>query len=285
MSFNSEIILYESDDILQLEVYIRDETVWLTQAQRSELFVTDRTSITKHIRNIYNSRELDEDSTCAKIAQVQTEGSRSVTRLITYYNLDMIISLGYRVNSMRGTQFRIWANRVLKDYLLRGYAVNQRFERIEQRLYDHDQKFDLLIKTSLPPLHGIFFDGQIFDAYKFVSDLIKSADKEIILVDNYIDENVLLMLSKRKKNVSATIFTVKISNQLQLDIKKFNAQYPPIEVKNFSKSHDRFLILDTKEVYHIGASLKDLAKKWFAFSKIDIDAVDMLRKLNSNVRL
>lgn len=284
MTSNSEIILYESDGVLQLEVRIQDETVWLTQAQMSDLFVTDRTSITKHIRNIYNSKELDENSTCAKIAQVQTEGHRSVTRLITYYNLDMIISLGYRVNSLRGTQFRIWANRVLKDYLLRGYAANQRFERIEQRLYDHDQKFDLLIKTSLPPLHGIFFDGQIFDAHKFVADLIKSADKEIVLVDNYIDESVLLMLSKRKKNVSATIFTVKISSQLQLDIDKFNVQYPPIEVKIFSKSHDRFLILDAKTVYHIGASLKDLAKKWFAFSKIDINAPGLLRRINSNVK-
>ena len=279
MTSNSEIILYESDGVLQLEVRIQDETVWLTQAQMSDLFVTDRTSITKHIRNIYNSKELDENSTCAKIAQVQTEGHRSVTRLMTYYNLDMIISLGYRVNSLRGTQFRIWANRVLKDYLLRGYAANQRFERIEQRLYDHDQKFDLLIKTSLPPLHGIFFDGQIFDAHKFVADLIKSADKEIVLVDNYIDESVLLMLSKRKKNVSATIFTVKISSQLQLDIDKFNVQYPPIEVKIFSKSHDRFLILDAKTVYHIGASLKDLAKKWFAFSKINLDATLLLNKI------
>ncbi|MDO5523892.1 MAG: DNA-binding protein, partial [Bacteroidia bacterium] len=182
--------------------------------------------------------------------------------------------------SQRGTQFRIWANRILKDYLLRGYAANQRFERIEQRLHDHDQKFDLLIKTSLPPSHGIFFDGQIFDAHKFVSDLIKSAGKEIALIDNYIDESVLFLLSKRKKDVAATIFTAKISKQLQLDIEKFNAQYPPIEVKVFAKSHDRFLILDNKTVYHIGASLKDLGKRWFAFSKIGINAREIIKKLS-----
>ena len=279
MSSNSEIILYEADEALQLEVRIEEETVWLTQAQMANLFQTSPQNITMHVKNVFTEGELDEIATCKDFLQVQMEGKRMVSRIHHFYNLDVIISVGYRVKSQRGTQVRIWANRILKDYLLRGYAANQRFERIEQRLHDHDQKFDLLLKTSLPPLHGIFFDGQIFDAHKFVSDLVKSAEKEIVLIDNYIDESVLFLLSKRQKDVSATVFTAKISKQLQLDIEKFNAQYAPIDVKIFTKSHDRFLILDNKTVYHIGASLKDLGKKWFAFSLIKLNANEIIQKL------
>lgn len=270
MTSNNEIVLYQSDNSIQLEVRMEDETVWLTQAQMSELFETDRTSITKHIRNIYLTKELSEKATCAKIAQVQNEGLRKVKREVTYYNLDMIISLGYRVNSFRGTQFRIWANSVLKDYLLKGYAVNQRIENLEKRVLDTENKIEFFVKTSLPPLQGIFFDGQIFDAYKFVTDLVKSAKKSITLIDNYVDESVLLMLSKRGEGVKCEIFTNKITNQFKLDLEKFNLQYSLIEVKEFSKSHDRFLIIDNETVYHIGASLKDLGKKWFAFSKMNI---------------
>ncbi|WP_436416466.1 virulence RhuM family protein [Petrimonas sp.] len=279
MSSNSEIILYEADEALQLEVRIEEETVWLTQSQMTVLFETTKQNISLHINNVFKEKELDKNSTVKYFLIVQSEGNRIVRRNIEFYNLDVIISVGYRVKSQRGTQFRIWANRILKDYLLRGYAANQRFERIEQRLHDHDQKFDLLLKTSLPPLHGIFFDGQIFDAHKFVSDLVKSAEKEIVLIDNYIDESVLFLLSKRQKDVSATVFTSKISKQLQLDIEKFNTQYAPIGVKIFTKSHDRFLILDNKTVYHIGASLKDLGKKWFAFSLIKLNANEIIQKL------
>ena len=280
METNSEIILYESDDALQLEVRIEDETVWLTQTQMTNLFETSKQNISLHVNNIFKEKELDRKSTVKEYLTVQVEGARTVRRSIEFFNLDVIISVGYRVKSQRGTQFRIWASRILKDYLLRGYAFNQRFERIEQRLHNHDQKFDLLIKIPHLPSHGIFFDGQIFDAYKFVSDLVKSAEKEIILIDNYIDESVLLLLSKRKKDVEATIFTAKISRQLQLDIDKFNLQYAPIEVNVFTKSHDRFLIIDNEKVYHIGASLKDLGKKWFAFSKIELDANLIIGKLN-----
>jgi hypothetical protein len=162
---------------------------------------------------------------------------------------------------------------------MKGYAVNQRIDRIERKMVEHDQKFDLLIKTSLPPHEGIFYDGQIFDAWKFATDLIKSANKTVILIDNYIDDNVLQLLSKRKKGVKTIIYTAKISKVLSLDIEKFNAQYEPIEVKMFKKSHDRFLIIDNEMVYHIGASLKDLAKKWFAFSKIKLDVTEMIIKL------
>ena len=279
MSEQNEIILYEYDDTLQLEVRLENETLWLTQAQISDLFSTDRSSVTKHIQNIYATNELNKESTCAKIAQVQKEGKRHVKRSIIYYNLDMIISLGYRVNSIRGTQFRIWANKILKEYLLRGYVANQRFEHIERRLDDHDQKFELILKTSLPPTHGIFFDGQIYDAYNFVSKVIRSAKKSIILIDNYIDETVLTHFTKRSKNVTVNIYTSKISSRLQLDINKFNSQYAPLEIKQFSKSHDRFLIIDEETIYHIGASLKDLGKKWFAFSKMSLEATEILTKL------
>jgi hypothetical protein len=188
--------------------------------------------------------------------------------------------VGYRVKSQRGTQFRIWANRVLKDYLLKGYAINHRIEKIEKKLFEHDQKFDLLIKTNLLPNEGIFYDGQIFDAHKFVSDIIKSATKSVVLIDNYVDESVLTLLSKRNSGVMAKIYTASVSKQLKLDIKQYNAQYPTIEVNTFSKSHDRFLIIDTEIVYHIGASLKDLGRKWFAFSKMELNATEILSKID-----
>ncbi|MDD3788595.1 MAG: RhuM family protein [Petrimonas sp.] len=276
MNNQNEIVIYQADESFQMEVRWEDETVWLTLNQLSNLFDRDKSVVSRHIRNIFKENELNRVSVVAKNATTAADGK---VYQVEYYNLDVIISVGYRVKSQRGTQFRIWANKILKDYLLKGYAVNQRLEHIERRLYDHDQKFDLLIKTSLPPSYGIFFEGQIFDAYKFVADLIKSAKKNIILIDNYVDESVLFMLSKRKQNVSATIFTNKISKQLQLDVDKFNAQYAPIAVKLFTKSHDRFLILDNTEVYHIGASLKDLGKKWFAFSKIGLNAKEIIEKL------
>lgn len=281
MKSEGEIILYQSENSTQLEVRIEDETVWLTLNQMSDLFERDKSVISRHIKNIYEEGELDSLSTVAKNATVQNEGGKEVLRQIEYYNLDVIISVGYRVKSKRGTQFRIWANSILKEYLMKGYVLNQRIDRLEKKMLEHDQKFDLLIKTSLPPHEGVFYEGQIFDAWKLATDLIRSAKNSIILIDNYVDESVLLLFSKREKGVSATIYTTKISKQLQLDIEKFNAQYEPVEVKVFSKSHDRFLIIDNKTVYHIGASLKDLAKKWFAFSKIELDAAEMIQKLKN----
>lgn len=280
MKTEGEIILYQSENSTQLEVRIEDETVWLSLNQMSDLLERDKSVISRHIRNIFEEGELDSLSTVAKNATVQNEGGKEVLRQIEFYSLDVIISVGYRVKSKRGTQFRIWANSILKEYLMKGYVLNNRIDRIEKKILEHDQKFDLLIKTSLPPNEGIFYDGQIFDAWKFAADLVKSAQKSIVLIDNYIDESVLHLLSKRNTGVKVIIYTSKISNQLQLDIHKFNAQYEPIEVKVFAKSHDRFLILDNKTVYHIGASLKDLAKKWFAFSKIELDATDLIRKID-----
>ncbi len=273
----SEIIIYQPDDTSwQIEVRFEDETVWLTQAQMAELFQTSRANITLHISNIFKENELDRVSVCKDYLLTAPDGKNYKTK---FYSLDVIISVGYRVKSLRGTQFRIWANKVLKDYLVKGYVINQRIDRIEKKLLEHDQKFDLLIKTNISPTEGIFYDGQIFDAHKFVSEIIKSAKKSIILIDNYVDENVLFLLSKRNSKVTVTIFTAHFSKQLQLDLQRYNAQYPPIDVKLFLKSHDRFLIIDKKTVYHIGASLKDLGKKWFAFSKIEMDAEEMIKKL------
>ena len=238
---------------------MEDETVWLTQAQMAELFQTTPQNITIHIRSIYKEHELEKLSTCKDYLQVRIEGKRKIQRVQKFYNLDVIISVGYRVKSIRGTQFRQWANKVLKEYL------------------------DFFVRTSLPPVEGIFFNGQIFDAYKFATDLIRSARQSIVLIDNYIDESVLLMLSKRDGDVSATVYTGFISPQLRLDIDRFNSQYPPVEVRTCTKSHDRFLIIDSSEVYHIGASLKDLGKKLFAFSKLDIPASVIFEWLQTTV--
>lgn len=266
-----EIILYQPDETVKLEVRMEDETVWLTQAQMVELFCSTKQNISLHINNIFKEGELAEKATVKEYLTVRTEGNRNVKRKITCYNLDVIISVGYRVKSVRGTQFRIWANSVLKEYLLKGYSINQRLSELEKTVALHSEKIDFFVRTSLPPVEGIFFDGQIFDAYKFATDLIKTARKSLLLIDNYVDESVLLMLSKRNPGVSATIYTQKITPQLQLDLDKHNDQYPPINIRTYRNSHDRFLIVDDKEVYHIGASLKDLGKKLFAFSKLEID--------------
>ena len=276
MKTEGEIILYQSDDSTQLEVRIENETVWLSLNQMSDLFGRDKSVISRHIRNVFAEGELESSSVVAKNATTAIDGK---IYQVEFYNLDVIISVGYRVKSKRGTQFRIWANSILKEYLMKGYVLNSRIDRIEKKIFEHDQKFDLLIKTTLPPNEGIFYDGQIFDAWKFAADLVKSAHKSIVLIDNYIDESVLHLMAKRNKSVTCTIYTSKISKEMKLDIEKFNAQYEPVEVKIFSKSHDRFLIIDNETVYHIGASLKDLAKKWFAFSKIELDATELIDKL------
>ncbi len=277
----AEIIIYQPDNkSAKLEVRLEDETVWLTQAQIAELLQTTPQNITLHIKNIYKEKELEMISTCKDFLQVQTENAREVRRRTKHYNLDVIISVGYRVKSKRGTQFRIWATKTLKNYLLKGYVMTQRIENLERKVYEHDKQIESLVQQALLPEKGIFFDGQIFDAWKFVSGIIKSAKNSIVLIDNYIDESVLLLLAKRNKNVSATIYTGDSSKQLKLDIVKYNTQYPAINVILFTKSHDRFLIIDNTVIYHIGASLKDLGKKWFAFSKIELDAQEMIKRLH-----
>lgn len=293
----NEIIIYQPDDTLKLDVRVEDETVWLNQIQMAELFQATKQNISLHISNIYKDGELDVASTVKDYLTVQTEGKRKVKRQIYYYNLDVIISVGYRVKSLRGIQFRQWANKVLKDYLLRGYSVNQRLmqleDRIDRRLSDQDRHFveqdgkiealrkdvDFFVRTSLPPKEGIFFDGQIFDAYAFVADLIRKAKRRIAVIDSYVDDSVLVQLSKRAPGVKVDIYDGKISDRLRQDVARHNAQYPGVTLHAYNKAHDRFLIVD-EEVCHIGASLKDLGKKLFAFSRMDVmTGTQLLSKL------
>ena len=279
MENQNEIIIYQPEESIKLEVRLEDETVWLTQAQMAELFQTSKQNISLHTRNVFKENELSESATVKYSLTVQQEGKRNVKRNIAYYNLDVIISVGYRVKSQRGVEFRQWATRILKDYLLKGYAINRRIEQLEKTVADHTEKIDFFIRTSLPPVEGIFYDGQIFDAYAFATDLIKSAKKNIVLIDNYVDETTLLMLSKRMQDVEATIYTNKVDKRLQLDIQKHNEEYTPIKLFEYKQAHDRFLLIDT-EVYHIGASLKDLGKKWFAFSRLHIEPTELLERIN-----
>jgi hypothetical protein len=279
----NEIILYQPHEAAEhIEVRLEDETVWLTQAQMATLFGQTKQNISLHTNNCFREGELKKTATVKEYLTVQMEGQRKVKRKLEYYNLDVIISVGYRVKSKQGTQFRIWATNVLKDYLLKGYAINQRMDRIENNFEDLSKevsKISLQLTTQDLPKQGIFFEGQIFDAYLFVAEIIKKAKTEIILIDNYVDETVLTLLAKRSKKVSATIYTKTISKALQLDVEKHNTQYPAISIRPFASSHDRFLIIDRKELYHIGASLKDLGKKWFAFSKMDSLCEQVLDKL------
>lgn len=276
---DNAIILYQPDSTLSLNVRVENETVWLNRNQIALLFDRDVKTIGKHVNNALKE-ELAGFPTVANFATVQKEGDRVVTRNVEYYNLDVIISVGYRVKSKRGVQFRQWANKVLKEYLLRGYSINQRLisleNRIDRRLSEHDRqieelngKVDFFLRTSLPPREGILFDGQIFDAHRFVNQLVRSAKRRVILIDNYVDDTVLTQLDNRKDGVKAIIFTKRISASFQLDIDRHNRQYPPIDVKVADRIHDRFMIVDDT-LYHIGASIKDLGAKLFAFSKMEI---------------
>lgn len=283
MEAENEIILYQPDATVKLEVRLENETVWLTQAQMTELFQTTRNNITLHIRNIFKEGELNENSVCKESLLTAADGKRYKTK---FYSLDVIISVGYRVKSIRGTQFRIWATNVLKEYMLKGYNVNQRLIQIENRMdrrfLEHDKrldnltdKVDFFVRTSMPPVNGILFDGQIFDAYVFVCDLIESARERIILIDNYADYSSLIQLDKRSSGVSAVVYTSDKNKNIKDDIKRHNAQYPSIEVKYYRNVHDRFLLIDDT-IYLIGASLKDLGKKLFGFTKLESMTADEL---------
>ena len=277
-----EIVVYQPDEITRLEVRLQDETVWLNRQQLATLFGRDVKTIGKHINNALN----EELSGLAVVANFATTAADGKTYIVEYYNLEMILSIGYRVKSQQGIHFRRWANSVLKEFLLKGHVMQTKLTAIEQTLKEHRQmldshekKIDFFVRTSLPPVEGIFFDGQIYDAYAFVTELVRKAARRIVLIDNYIDDTVLTMLSKREDRVEATIYTGKISKQLQLDIDKHNAQYPPITVRIFSKAHDRFLIID-QTVYLVGASIKDLGKKWFGFTLLEnTDAEELLGRM------
>ncbi len=283
----NEIILYQPNETMKLDVRVQQETVWLTQQQIAQLFGVKQPAISKHLKNIFDSGELDENSVHSILEYTAADGKSYQTK---FYNLDAILSVGYRVNSRNATLFRQWANKVLKEYLLRGYSVNQRLmlmeDRIDRRLSEHDhqllqltEKVDFFVRSSLQPKEGIFFDGQIFDAYAFVADLIRKAKKRIVVIDSYIDDSVLVQLSKRNSGVTVDIYDGRISDHLRQDVERHNAQYPGVTLHAYNKAHDRFLIID-EEVYHIGHSLKDLGKKLFAFSKMDVmTGSELLSKL------
>ena len=282
-SSTGEIVMYQPDETIRLEVRVENETVWLTQQQMADLFLTTRNNITLHIGNIFKEGELVETSVRKDSLLTATDGKKYRTKI---YNLDVIISVGYRVKSKRGTQFRQWANQILKDYLLKGYSINKNLQdvRIELGAQDKrisllEEKVDFFVRSSLPPVEGIFFDGQIFDAYVQIVNLIKQAKQSIILIDNYIDETTLTMLSKRDTKVSATIYTRQLNQQQQLDVQRHNQQYPPITVNICQRNHDRFLIIDDV-VYIFGASLKDAGKKLFAYIKMqETPAAELLNNI------
>ncbi|WP_066360460.1 RhuM family protein [Aliarcobacter cryaerophilus] len=279
----SNLVVY-NDGELELKVSVDSETIWLTQLQMSQLFDTSTDNVGLHLKNIYLEKELDENSTTEFFSVVRKEGNRLVKRELKHYNLDVIICVGYRVSSLRATKFRQWATSVLKNYIQNGYAINNH-KITEQRLFalENDMQFikSKIKNNSLEFNQNIFFDGQIYDAYSFVNDLIKLAKSEIVLIDNYIDDTVFTLFSKYP-NINFTIYTSTISKQLKLDFEKYSKQYKNISLKTFKSSHDRFLIIDKKEIYHLGASLKDLGKKWFAFSKMSLNSLnldDILNKL------
>jgi len=271
----SEIVLYRPNELTEhIEVRFDEDTVWLTQAQIAELFGRSKQNISLHINNVFTEGELIPSAVVKEYLTTATDGKNYQ---IKYYNLDIIISVGYRVKSQQGTQFRIWAISKLKDFLLKGYIVNTRMDRIEDNvdaLKSKVEEIDMQIKTNQIPNQGVFFDGQVFDAYNLAADIYRSAKHSIVVIDNYIDDNTLTHLTKKNKGVKVLLLTKTISKQLSLDVQKADAQYGDFDVKQFTHSHDRFIIIDGgKEVYHIGASLKDLGKKWFAFQKMDKDSV------------
>ena len=276
----NEIIVYRPDELSEhIEVRLDEDTVWLNRQQIASLFGRDIKTIGKHITTIFTEEELMKESTVANFATVQMEGNRKVERLIEYYNLDVIISVGYRVKSKQGTQFRIWATNVLREYLLKGYAINNRMNRMEDSIENIHKKLyqiDLQLNTQLIPTQGIFFEGQVFDAYELTSKIIRSANSNIVLIDNYINEDTLSHLSKKNEKVKAVLLTKNNSKTTSLDVKKANEQYGNFEIRYFEKSHDRFLIIDNTTVYHLGASLKDLGKKWFAFTKMNTESVESI---------
>ena len=275
------IVVYQPNETIRLETLYSNESIWLTQLKIAELFGVQKAAVSKHLKNIFATGELDRAATVSKMETVRPEGTRTVARVQEFFNLDAIIAVGYRVNSLRATQFRIWATGVLRDYLLRGYAFNQRLahleDKVDRRLADHDRKIagleekvDFFVQTSLPPVRGVFYDGQVFDAKAFAARHVWSARKSILLIDNWVDVATLELLSKKAKGVAVEIVTSRKGNKLSPgDIAAFNKQYGGLSVRESANFHDRFLVIDAKTLYVIGASLKDMGRKCFAFTKLD----------------
>ena len=293
----NQIVVYQPNETVRLDVRLENETVWLTQLKIAELFGVQKAAISKHVRNIFASGELSRDATVSKMETVQVEGGRTVVRCQEFYNLDVIIAVGYRVNSQRATQFRIWATQILKEYLLRGYSVNARLnqleDKVDRRLVAHDQrittledKVDFFVQTQTPPLQGVFYDGQLWDARVLVLKLVSSAKHSLILIDNWATAETLDLFAKKCKGVKVTIITSEHYRKnvphpaiSAADIATFNGQYPKLTVRFNETVHDRFLIVDDKELDLIGASLKDLGRKCFAFTKLGAGEIRRIKKL------
>ena len=293
----NQIVVYQPNETVRLDVRLENETVWLTQLKIAELFGVQKAAISKHVRNIFASGELSRDATVSKMETVQVEGGRSVVRTQEFFNLDVIIAVGYRVNSQRATQFRIWATKILKEYLLRGYSVNARLnqleDKVDRRLVAHDQristledKIDFFVQTQTPPMQGVFYDGQLWDARALVLKLVSSAKRSLILIDNWATAETLDLFAKKRKGVKVTVFTSEHYDRKRMphhaisdaDIETFNTQYPKLTVRYNESFHDRFLIIDDKGLYLIGASLKDLGKKCFGFTKMDSAEISRIKK-------
>ena len=281
----NEIVVYQPNETVRLEALYDNESIWLSQEQIAQLFGTQRPAVTKHLSNIYASGELDRGATCSILEHMGASGQKYKT---TYYNLDAILSVGYRVNTSKATQFRKWATGVLREYLLRGYAVNSRLvaleDRVDRRLAQHErdiadlkERVDYVVQTQTPPPQGVFFSGQLWDACSLVERLVSSAKASILLIDNWVGPGTLDMLAKKRAGVSAEIVTSTNSKLAATDIAKFNAQYPTLSIRTSANFHDRFLILDDKQLYHIGASLKDLGRKCFAFSTMDPSLIPAIK--------
>ena len=276
----NEIVVYQPDETIRLAVHLENETVWLTQSQLCELFQRDVSVISRHIKNIFVDGELDKESNLHYL-QIATSD-----RPVALYSLDVIISVGYRVKSVIGTRFRQWANRILKEYVLRGYAVNERIMRLEQNVLKHEEQINLVLQTALPPIQGVFYDGQLWDARALVLQLVASAKRSLILIDNWAAPETLDLLAKKGKGVKVTVFTSEHYDKKHAphhkispsDITTFNTQYPKLAVRYSEAFHDRFLIIDDKELYLIGASLKDLGRKCFAFMKLDPGEIPRIKK-------
>ncbi len=290
----NQIIAYQPNETVRLDVRLENETVWLTQEQMALLFGRDQSVIARHVGNIFKEGELDRNSVYAKNAYTASDGK---TYQVAFYNLDVVISVGYRVKSVQGTRFRQWATCVLKEYLIRGYTVNTRLnqleDRVDRRLAQHDERIaaledrvDFFVQTQTPPLRGVFYDEQLWDARALVLKLVARAKRSLILIDNWANTEVLDLFTKKRKGVRLTIFTSEHYDSKHVphhkispaDVKTFNAQYPKLAVRYNESFHDRFLIIDDKELYLIGASLKDLGRKCFAFTKLDAGEIRRIKK-------
>ena len=288
----NEIVVYQPDGEMRIEAYFDGETVWLPQSLIAKLFSCSAENVRLHLKNIYASGELDKGATSKESLEVRQEGSRNVARRFTYYNLDAIISIGYRVNSIVGVRFRQWATRVIKERMFLGAVQAAQLDAIDRRLVTHDrdiaelkEKVDFFVRTQTPPLQGVFYDGQLWDARAFVDRLVKRAKRSLLLVDNWATVETLDMLAARQKGVAVTVVTSEHRDRqgnshpkiLPADIAKFNAQYPTLSVRFRENFHDRFLAIDDTDLYLIGASLKDLGKRCFGFTKMDTSEIPGLK--------